>query len=172
MPPLEAYLDLVAAWGRRANLTGARTPAARVRVLVEPVLPAAPLIAKGRLIDVGSGNGSPGLVLALLRRDIEVVLLEPRLKRWSFLREAARAVARAGLEVLRLRHEEYPGPPAETVTVRALKARLADLARLVSPGGAVLVFGGDAPAEPPFVAEGAVPLVRGRLQRFRRERST
>ena len=60
------------------NLTGARTPLERVRLLVGGVLPALPLVAAGTLLDVGSGNGSPGLVLALLREDIEATLLEPR----------------------------------------------------------------------------------------------
>ena len=53
--------------------------------------PAAHLPEPGSLIDVGSGNGSPGLVLALVRDDLEVTLLEPRARRWAFLREAARA---------------------------------------------------------------------------------
>src|SRR6185295_15498595 len=64
---LEAYLDLVARWSERINLTAARTAEDRVRLLVAPVLPAVPVPEAGRLLDVGSGNGSPGLVLALLR---------------------------------------------------------------------------------------------------------
>jgi 16S rRNA (guanine527-N7)-methyltransferase len=146
------------------NLTGARTPRERVATLVAPVLPAAPLPAPGRLLDVGSGNGSPGLVLALLRPDLEVTLLEPRHKRWAFLREAARAAGRQ-VAVLRQRHDEYAGPPAATVTVRALALGPLALAPLVAEGGRLLVFGpapGPVPgwaAQPP-PAPGIHPLAR------------
>lgn len=168
MARLEAYLDLLAAWNQRINLTGARTPVARVDVLVAAVLPAAPLLEPGRLIDVGSGNGSPGLVLALLRDDLEAVLLEPRARRWAFLREAARASGRGGIEARRLRHDQYPGPPARSVTLRALAVPLSDLAALVAAGGQLLVFGGSpAPAEP-FRLEETRPLGTGQLHRYRR----
>ncbi len=135
------------------NLTGARGPAERVRLLVAPVLPLLPLLAPGRLLDVGSGNGSPGLVLALLRPELEVTLLEPRARRWAFLREAARAAGRPDVEVLRLRHDAYPGPPAQTLCLRGLALPLRELGRLVAKGGRVLVLGRAPRAEAPFVAE-------------------
>jgi 16S rRNA (guanine527-N7)-methyltransferase len=137
---LAAYLDQVAAWSLRVNLTGARSAEERARILVEPVLTAASFV-RGRLLDIGSGNGSPGLVLALLRPEISVTLLEPRLKRWAFLRDAARAAGRTHIEVLRARHDEYSGPPAATVTVRALALGPGELEPLVAPGGSLLVFG-------------------------------
>jgi len=124
-----------------------------VRLLVEKVLAAAALPAAGTLIDVGSGNGSPGLVFALLRDDLEVTLLEPRARRWAFLREAARAAGRT-VRVLRVRHDGYGGPPARTVTLRGLALPLADLAHLVEPGGRILVLGGRPEASGPFEATG------------------
>jgi 16S rRNA (guanine527-N7)-methyltransferase len=165
---LAAYLDTLAAWSPRVNLTGARTAAQRVRLLVGDVLPAAALPASGRLIDVGSGNGSPGLVLALLRDDLEVTLLEPRTRRWAFLREAARAAGRSGVRVLRLRHDAYPGPPAETVTLRALALPLAELLRLVEPQGRLIAFGGRPQAVPGFVPSLDGPVAAGHTV-FRRE---
>lgn len=135
------YLDTLAAWSPRVNLTGARTPEARVQLLVGKVLAVAALPAAGTLIDVGSGNGSPGLVFALLRDDLEVTLLEPRARRWAFLREAARAAGRA-VRVLRVRHDSYGGPPARTVTLRGLALSLADVGHLVEPGGRLVVIGG------------------------------
>jgi 16S rRNA G527 N7-methylase RsmG len=122
-----------------------------VRILVGDVLPALPFVLPGRLIDVGSGNGSPGLVFALVREDLDVTLLEPRQRRWAFLREAARAAGRR-VDVRRQRHDTYAGPPARTVTLRALALPLAEIASLVEPGGQVLVLGVE-PGEPgPFVA--------------------
>ena len=138
-----------------------------MRLLVGVVLPAAGLPAPGSLIDVGSGNGSPGLVLALLRDDLEVTLLEPRARRWAFLREAARAAGRP-VRVLRYRHDSYPGPPARTVTLRAVAVPLAELAPLVEPGGRVLVFGGRPLAGGPFEATGEADGVPGGPSAFRR----
>jgi 16S rRNA (guanine527-N7)-methyltransferase len=152
---LSRYLDLLAAWSARVNLTGARTPAERVGLLVTPVLPAAGLPGPGRLIDVGSGNGSPGLVLALLRPDLAVTLLEPRQKRWAFLREAARASGRPDVDVQRTRHDGYRGLVAATVTLRALALPLPALAPLVAAGGRVLVFGAEPAAAPGWEREPA-----------------
>jgi 16S rRNA G527 N7-methylase RsmG len=153
---LAAYLDTLAIWSERVNLTGLATAEDRVRVLVASVLPALPLARPGHLIDVGSGNGTPGLVFAAARDDIDVTLLEPRLKRWAFLREAARAMRRSGISVLRERHDSYAGARGSTVTLRALRLPLRDLVPLVEPGGRLLVFGsrpeaGDGLVEEPGV---------------------
>ena len=141
MDALTRYLDLLAAWSGRVNLTGAATPAERVRVLVAPALTALPLLGPGSLLDVGSGNGSPGLVVSLLEPHRAAALLEPRAKRWAFLREAARAAGREDIRVLRQRHDAYAGPPAANVTVRGLRLPLSALRPLVEPGGRLLVFG-------------------------------
>jgi 16S rRNA (guanine527-N7)-methyltransferase len=138
-----------------------------VRLLVAAVMPAAGLPAAGTLVDVGSGNGSPGLVLALLRDDLEVTLLEPRARRWAFLREAARAAGRP-VRVLRFRHDSYPGPPARTVTLRAVALPLAELAPLVAPGGRLLVFGRRPLAGGPFQATDEATGLPGGVSAFRR----
>jgi 16S rRNA (guanine527-N7)-methyltransferase len=169
---LEAYLDLLAAWNSRVNLTGAANPEARVLWLVGEVLPALSWIEGGTLLDIGSGNGSPGLVLALCRPGQRTTLLEPRAKRWAFLREAARVTSRPDIEVLRVRHDEYQGPPAATVTLRAVALPLDALGALVGMGGRLLVFGGHPRPAPPFSAEAEAALPRSRLHVFRRGCST
>ena len=162
---LLAYLDLLAAWSPRVNLTGARTPEERVRTLVAPVLPLAPLVPVGSVLDLGSGNGSPGLVLALLRPTLEMTLVEPRLRRSTFLREALRATGLSAVKVFRGRHDEYPGPPARTVLVRALSLPLRELAGLTEPGGLVLILGRPPAPAPGFVEE---PSPLADLHRYRR----
>ena len=137
---LAGYLHLLEAWSARVNLTAARTEDARIDLLLRPAVEVAPLVAPGALLDVGSGNGSPGLVLAALRPDARTTLLEPRQRRWAFLREAARAMGLA-VDVRRERHDAYRGPAAGTVTVRALRLPSEDLVRLVTPGGRVIVLG-------------------------------
>jgi 16S rRNA (guanine527-N7)-methyltransferase len=163
------YLDALAAWSPRVNLTAARQPDERVRLLVGDVLTAAALPVPGRLIDVGSGNGSPGLVFALLRDDLEVTLLEPRVRRWAFLREAARVAAPARpVQVVRARHAEYAGLPAATVSLRAVALPLAELDPLVEAAGRILVLGGRPSAQPPFVLERKLDTVPGTAWVFAR----
>lgn len=171
VPPLLAYLDRLDAWAPRVNLTGARTPAARVDLLVRGVVPLAAHVLPGTLLDVGSGNGSPGLVLAALRPDLAAILLEPRQRRWGFLREAARAMGRPDIEVLRLRHDQYTGPPATNVVLRALALPALELARLVAPGGQLLVMGRPAEGASPLLGD-AQALGEGVWSYARRERST
>jgi 16S rRNA (guanine527-N7)-methyltransferase len=141
IPVLAAYLDLLERWGRRVNLTAAASPEARAAQLIQPALGAVPLLKGRRLLDVGSGNGSPGLVLALLEPALDVVLLEPRTRRWAFLREAVRALGLAGrVRVERVRHDGYQGAPAETISVRAVALRAEELEPLLSPGGRLLIW--------------------------------
>jgi 16S rRNA (guanine527-N7)-methyltransferase len=163
---LAVYLDLLASWSERTNLTAARTPAARFDLLVRPVVPLAARLDPGTLLDVGSGNGSPGLVLAALRADVRATLLEPRMRRWAFLREAARAMGIAA-DVRRQRHDEYDGPAADTVTVRALRLPPGEMASLVAPGGRLVVFGVPPPAHRELVPEG---WARPGVHAYRRRR--
>lgn len=143
-----------------------------MRLLVGDVLAAAVLPAPGRLIDVGSGNGSPGLVFALVRDDLEVTLLEPRVRRWAFLREAAREAGAARVQVVRARHDTYGGPGAATVVLRALALPLGALDGLVEePEGRILVLGGRPVAGPPFVLEREAAGVPGGARLFARAAS-
>lgn len=166
--PIATYLDLIGSWNARTNLTGASTAEERVRVLVADVWRAASLVRRGTLIDVGSGNGSPGLVLALCRPDLRVTLLEPRLKRWAFLREAARVLQREDVVVERSRCEEFSGAPAATVTVRGVGLEVERLCELVEPGGDLLVFGGQPEPGGPAAYLGSYPLEQSELHVFRR----
>ena len=90
-----------------------------------------------------------------LRPDLEVTLLEPRSRRWAFLREAVRRVEGCSVSVERGRHDDYAGPPARTVTLRALALPLSALVPLVEPGGRVVSFGGRPRLEGPYEVEEA-----------------
>jgi 16S rRNA (guanine527-N7)-methyltransferase len=147
---LTAYLRLLSAWNEKINLTGARVPADQVDLLIRDVLPVAGLLAPGDLVDVGSGNGSPGLILGVLSPERSATLLEPRARRWAFLKEAARSVGRPDIRVLRVRHDQFPGPPVANVTVRALRLPAAELAKLLAPGGRILALGAVPPEHQGF----------------------
>jgi 16S rRNA (guanine527-N7)-methyltransferase len=98
------------------------------------------------LVDLGSGAGLPGIVLALLLPDVTVTLLEPMLRRVRFLEECLHALDLENAEVLRGRAEDFAGRlSADVVTARAVAPldRLARLALgLVRPGGIVLAIKG------------------------------
>lgn len=140
---LARYLNCLGRWSRKVNLTGADTDEAAFDTLVRPVLGAEKLIA-GPVIDVGSGNGSPGLILAALRPDLSFTLLEPRAKRWAFLREAAREMGLENVAIARERSDGYHGGLATTVTMRAVGLDPKEVQPLLAIGGCVLVFGGPA----------------------------
>jgi 16S rRNA (guanine527-N7)-methyltransferase len=162
------YLALVAAWNERTNLTGARNAEDRVRILVADAWRAAAFLDAGTLVDIGSGNGSPGLVLALVRRDLRVTLLEPRSRRWAFLREAVRALKLDDIEVRRTRCEDFSGPEMRTATLRAVGLDLEQAARLVEAGGKVLVFGGRPDATTSLELLAHHPLESSELHVFRK----
>lgn len=154
---IERYLDCLQHWSGTINLTGAETREAAFATLVRPILGAETLV-NGHVIDVGSGNGSPGLILAALRPELRFTLLEPRAKRWAFLREASRQMQSSNVTVLRERSDQYSGPAADTVTIRAVGLLPAALRPLLSPAGGCLLFFGGPPipsAEPLRLPSGA-----------------
>lgn len=85
------YLELVASWNEKIDLTAARTLDAMTEVLVADafVLAREALIAPNvRLLDVGTGAGGPAIPLLLMRPDLRAVLIESLRKRVTFLRQA------------------------------------------------------------------------------------
>ena len=98
------------------------------------------------LVDLGSGAGLPGVVLALVLPDCEVILLEPALRRATFLEECVAELALGNARVMRARAEQVAGELAvDVVTARAVAPldRLAALAvGLLKPGGIVLAMKG------------------------------
>lgn len=111
----------------------------------------APLFS-GRVGDVGSGAGLPGLVLAIARPDVEWVLIEPMERRVAWLEEQASALELDNVQVVRGRGEDWTrGPVFDAVTARAVSA-LRTLVPLTAPlvrdgGELVLLKGAGAAAE-------------------------
>jgi 16S rRNA (guanine527-N7)-methyltransferase len=101
-------------------------------------------------VDLGSGAGLPGIVLAMLRPESRVTLLEPMARRAVFLQECVTALGLANVEVVRGRAEEFAGKlAADVVTSRAVAPleKLAGLSvGLARPGGRVLAMKGSSAA--------------------------
>src|ERR671919_1470001 len=143
---LSAYLDLLCRWQRAINLVGASTledPWRRHILDCAQIVPHVPPDARA-VLDLGSGAGLPGLVLALLGVP-GVQLVESDRRKAHFLREAARATG-AQVLVHPVRIEELQGVAADVVTARALAPlpRLLELAaQVLAPHGRCLFLKGE-----------------------------
>jgi len=112
---LAAYLELLLEKNKVMNLTAIREPyeAARLHILDSAMLLARRQLKSGaRLIDVGTGGGLPGMVLAILRPDIKVTLLDSTAKKINFLREVGEKLELTNLRTLCARAEEAAASPA------------------------------------------------------------
>jgi 16S rRNA (guanine527-N7)-methyltransferase len=139
---LDRFLALVLTWNRTINLVGRADEAQLRRRHLEDSLALLPYLPTGfeRAIDLGSGGGFPGLVLAIATgRPFDLVEADQR--KAAFLREAAR-ITEAPATVHAARIETVALPPAPLVTARALAplpVLLGWAAPLLAPGG-VCVF--------------------------------
>lgn len=139
------------------------------RHLVNSAAVVAFLPERGRIVDVGSGAGLPGVVVAAMRPGAEVVLLEPMERRVEWLTEVVERIGLGNVQVLRGRAEDVGALEADAVTARAVAA-LEKLYGWTLPllrvgGRLVALKGGRAQAEVDAAAEigrrlgGGVPEV-------------
>lgn len=150
---LARYVDLLHTWNARINLTGARSPEEIVREQLPDSFALARVVPSGtRLVDVGSGGGLPAVPFAVLRRDVQLTLTEPRSRRRAFLTTALRELGLTA--ALRPdRAEDLPGGAFDGASARAVLPPpewWVAGKRLVVPGGAVYFFlSSEAPWSPP-----------------------
>jgi 16S rRNA (guanine527-N7)-methyltransferase len=143
----ERYADLLAGVAVERGLLGPNeVPRLWDRHLLNSAVIAELVPGPCSLVDLGSGAGLPGIVLALLLPDSEVTLLEPTLRRAVFLGECVAELALGNARVVRARAEQMAGTlAADVVTARAVAPldRLAALALgLLKPGGILLAVKG------------------------------
>src|SRR5260221_14238125 len=121
---IQRYMALLLAWNEKINLTAIRDPLEMLyRHFCESMYAAfaVPLQA-GRLADVGSGGGFPGLALKIIRPKLQVFLIESNVKKGTFLAEVVRELELADTRVLVSRYEEWGEEitPLDFVCWRAL----------------------------------------------------
>lgn len=103
------YYDELLRWSKKINLIGKKQRAGQIienHFLDSLFLLKALENAPCKLLDVGSGAGFPGLVCKAIRPELDVILIEPRLKRVSFLRHIIRVLDLASVEVIAARIED------------------------------------------------------------------
>jgi 16S rRNA (guanine527-N7)-methyltransferase len=145
------YVELLATAGVERGLIGPReTPRLWERHLLNCAALASAVPVGASVVDLGSGAGLPGLVLAIARPDLDVTLVEPLLRRATFLEQAVEELGLSGVHVLRERAEGLHGRRQfDVVTARALAPleRLLGWAMpLVAPGGCLLAMKGSSAA--------------------------
>jgi 16S rRNA (guanine527-N7)-methyltransferase len=182
---LEVYYRLLAAWNTKINLTGLEltdpTPETLDRLLVEPLVAARHVPASAtRMIDVGSGGGSPAIPLALAAPSLRLLMVESKTRKSVFLREAVRALGLVGADVAAARFEELLARPDlherhDLLTIRAVRIEtrvLMSLQAFVRPGGHLFLFrgasGGDLAetVHPPLAWKATYPLIEALRSRL------
>ena len=149
LPLAERYVQMLAGPGVTRGLLGPReVPRLWTRHVLNCAAVADLVPRPATLIDLGSGAGLPGIVLALLLPDVQVTLLERMERRSLFLDECVQELGLRNAQVYRATAEEVAGKlAADVVTARAVAPldRLAGLAvGLVRPGGLILAVKGAA----------------------------
>jgi len=149
LPLAERYVQMLAGPGVIRGLLGPReVPRLWTRHVLNCAAVADLVPRPSALIDLGSGAGLPGIVLALLLPDVQVTLLERMERRSLFLDECVQELGLRNAQVYRATAEEVAGKlAADVVTARAVAPldRLAGLAAgLVRPGGLILAVKGAA----------------------------
>src|SRR5699024_8586635 len=143
------YLRELTTWNATYNLTAVRDPLAMVTRHLLDCLAIVPFVSGASLVDVGSGAGVPGVVLAIARPKLDVTVVEANRKKAAFLRHVRRRLALDNVTVMQQRVENYsPAARFDIVTCRAFAsaAQTASLAgHLIAPGGRVLLMKGRAP---------------------------
>ena len=158
------YFDLLFRWNAKINLTSFtedKPDEAIDRLLVEPLIAARYLPVPGsRVIDVGSGGGSPAIPLKLAAPAATVVMVESKARKSAFLREAVRQLGLTNVEVVTARVEELLTrsdlhESSDVVTLRAVRLDpklLTGLQAFLKPGGLIFLFRTASVQPPSWVA--------------------
>jgi 16S rRNA (guanine527-N7)-methyltransferase len=159
---VEAFAALLADQGRVRGLIGPReVPRLWERHLLNCGVLSDLMPAGATVADIGSGAGLPGLVVALRRPDLQVTLIEPLLRRTTFLDEAVEELGLGNVEVVRARAEQLHGERTFAVVTSRAVAPLDRLLRwslpLTEPGGQVLAMKGASAAEELAEVEAVLP---------------
>jgi 16S rRNA (guanine527-N7)-methyltransferase len=151
-PRAQAFAEMLAGPGVIRGLLGPReVPRIWDRHLLNCAVVAEAVPEGAHVVDIGSGAGLPGIVLAIVRPDVRVTLLEPLLRRTTFLEECVGELKLTNVEVLRGRAEDLVGKRlfdvASARAVAPLDRLLAWSMPLLHEGGQLLAMKGERAAE-------------------------
>ncbi len=137
------YLELLLRWNRRINLTAIRTEEECItRHFGETLYLSRRVKLEGKLLDIGSGAGFPGLALKIAFPGISVTLLEPAYKKRAFLKEVARACEMKCVEVRPERLKEFVARDRSTLYDTATARAVGHLEQLAPQAARCLTCSG------------------------------
>lgn len=140
------YIGLLQKWNKVYNLTAVREPEKMLYQHLLDSLAVLPYVGEGRLLDVGSGAGLPGIPLAIARPGLQVTLLDSNHKKTTFLRQACIELGLNNVTVECVRVDMFePKQMFDAVISRAfsdLNEFIRFSARLCRPGGVLLAMKG------------------------------
>ncbi len=139
---LEAFALLLHEWNQIHNLTGAKTVQAIYNNIVDSLYPLTFIAVPKTLLDVGTGAGFPGLVLAIALPETDVVLAEPLKKRVSFLKYAGIDLELPNVKVEGQRVEHVSHEAFDLISSRAVTNTrlLLELTEKISDGKTAYLF--------------------------------
>jgi 16S rRNA (guanine527-N7)-methyltransferase len=145
------FSALLKKWNRTYNLTAIEDDLTIVSAHLLDSLVLAMYIERGRVLDVGTGGGFPGIPLAIARHAVQVTLLDPLQKRAAFLRQAIAELELDNAEVACSRVEDWRDKPRFDVIVSRAFAELpvfvSSSAHLLKPGGSFIAMKGVLPQD-------------------------
>ena len=147
---LSDYLALLAKWNKVYNLTAVRDPLEMATLHLLDSLSVLSYIDGKSLLDVGSGGGLPGIVLAICLPDLQVTTIDTVQKKAIFMRQVKGELGLGNLQVVNARVEEYEAEPFELVISRAfsdLGLFMALSQHLLAEGGCWLAMKGVSPQQ-------------------------
>ena len=124
---LHRYLDLLEKWNAAYNLTAVRGRAAMEVEHILDSLAIVPHVTEGPVLDVGTGGGLPGMVLAIARPELSYVLVDSNGKKTRFLKQAVHELGLRNVEVQQARIEELELAAAPALVVSRAFASLPDM---------------------------------------------
>ena len=172
---LDRYAELLVSYNEKVNLTAITSPEGiEDRHFADSLLFAAQPEVNGRLVDVGTGAGFPGIVAKIYKPDLELTLMEPTGKRVDFLRYACAELGLTGVEFAKERAEEAARKiwreqfdVASARTVAALPVLCEYCLPLVKVGGNFLAMKGASGEEELAAARGAIKKLGGAYKETR-----
>ncbi|SFV60616.1 rRNA small subunit 7-methylguanosine (m7G) methyltransferase GidB [hydrothermal vent metagenome] len=117
---IQSYKKQLLLWNKTHNLTGAKDEKKLDEFIFDALYPVSFLTPPKSMLDIGTGAGFPGLILAIIWRESEITLAEPLTKRASFLQFIKAKLHLNHVTVARKRAEDLPPKEFELITSRAV----------------------------------------------------
>jgi 16S rRNA (guanine527-N7)-methyltransferase len=139
---VEIFTQALLEWSKIHNLTGGKDINSINSNIIDSIEPLDKIESFSRVLDIGSGAGFPGLIIAMKYPDIDVTLVEPRVKRVSFLNLMRLKLKLDRVKVIQKRVEDFSDESYDLITSRAVTNTklLYDLSKHLSTNSTKYLF--------------------------------